>query len=126
MMLTTTPSTTSTNSTRKDDTMTDKTTITVDGIEYTRRPAVSEFKIVRANRGYRDYIYVGDVTVLDSGDVRVDAPAACIRKYRERGLTGAASDPSLCTLDHLATSVTIRADAVVDILTCTTAWGSAL
>ena len=115
---------------RKGTTMPDKNTITIDGIEYVRadtRPAISaDIKIVRANRGYRDYIYVGPVTFHTSGDVRVDAPAACIRQYREKGLTGAASDPTLCTLDPLATSVTVRGDAVVDILDCTDAWKDAL
>ena len=110
--------------------MPDKTTITIDGVEYVRadtRPTISaDVKIVRANRGYRDYIYVGPVTVLDNGDIRIDAPAANIRQYREKGLTGAASDPTLCTLDPLATSVTIRGDAVVDILDCTDAWRDAL
>ena len=33
----------------------------------------------------RDSIYVGPVTFHTSGDVRVDAPAACIRQYREKG-----------------------------------------
>ena len=109
-----------------DTTPTTPTTITVDGVIYTRREEVGDPKIIRATRGYRDYIYVGRVERLDDGDYRVSAPAACIRQYREKGLTGAASDPSLTTLDPLATSVTVAGDAVVDILDCSAVWGEVL
>ena len=68
-------------------------TITVDGVEYIPAAQNSEIKIVRANRGYRDYIYVGRLTVLDNGDVQVAPGGACIREYREKGLTGALHDP---------------------------------
>lgn len=101
-------------------------TITVDGVEYIPAAQDSEIKIVRANRGYRDYIYVGRLTVLDNGDVQVAPGGACIREYREKGLTGAASNPDLTTLDRCATSLTIRGDAIVDVLDCSPAWSEVL
>lgn len=102
-------------------------TIMVDGVEYAPVvPSAAPLQIVRATRGYRDYIYVGHVERLDDGDVRVSPPLAVVRQYREKGLTGAASDPSLCTLDKGSTPVTIRGDAVVDILDCGPAWESEL
>lgn len=101
-------------------------TITVDGVTYVPAVHDSEIKIIRATRGYRDYIYVGRLTVLDNGDVQVAPGGACIREYREKGLTGAASDPDLTTLDRCATTLTIRGDSVVDVLDCGPAWSDAL
>ncbi len=101
------------------------TTVIIGGVEYA--PVVpSSLKIVRATRGYRDYIYVGHVERLDDGDVRVSPPLAVVRQYREKGLTGAASDPSLTTLDRGTTAVVIRGDTVVDILDCAPAWEGVL
>lgn len=100
--------------------------ITAFGVEFFPRAEPSEIKIVRATRGYRDYIYVGRVTVLDNGDVHVAPGGANIRQYRGVGLTGAASDPSYTTLDRCATAITIRGGAVIDILDCGPAWDDVL
>ena len=100
--------------------------ITAFGVEFFPRAEPSEIKIVRANRGYRDYIYVGRIEVLDNGDVRIAPGGACVREYREKGLTGAASNPSLTTLDRCATAVTVRGDCVVDVLDCGPVWGDVL
>ena len=103
-------------------------TINIDGIEYVAREDVPapKYRIVRATRGYRDYIYVGVVSVDDSGDYRIAPGGACVRQYRDRGLTGAASDPSLTTLDRCATGVVIPGSAVVDIIDCGPAWDDVL
>lgn len=105
-------------------------TFHIAGTQYLLTPVSSEeapLQIVRATRGYRDYIYVGRVTLSEDGRVYIIAPGgACIRQYREKGLTGAASDPSLTTLDSCETEVRLPADAVVDILTCGPAWADAL
>ena len=100
-------------------------TIIVDGIEYRLVPKSTEYRIIRATRGYRDYIYVGVVTE-EGGFYKVAPGGACIRQYREHGLTGAASDPSLTTLDWCATEVAIPATAVVDIIDCGPKWGEVL
>ena len=103
-------------------------TINIDGIEYVAREDVPAptHRIVRATRGYRDYIYVGVVSVDDSGDYHIAPGGACIRQYREHGLTGAASDPSLTTLDQCATGVVIPGGAVVDVIDCGPAWNGVL
>lgn len=82
----------------------------------------TSIQIVRASSGYRDYIYVGRLTRLDNGDIQVAPGGACIRRYRQSGLTGAASDPSLTDLDHCETAVTIVGGRVIDILDCGPAW----
>ena len=100
-------------------------TITIDGTEYRLVPKGTDYKIIRATRGYRDYIYVGAIT--EDGDWFTIAPGgACIRRYVEHGLTGAASDPSLATLDRCETEVSIPASAVIDIIDCGPKWGEVL
>lgn len=101
-------------------------TITIGDQTYHLVPeSAGEIQIIRASRGYRDYIYVGRITRED--DFYVVAPGgACIRQYREKGLTGAASDPSLTTLDRCETAVRIPASAVTDVIDCGPAWGDVL
>ena len=105
--------------------MTDMSTITIGGAEYRIVPKGAGHKIIRATRGYRDYIYVGHVTEKDGWFV-VAPGGACIRKYVEKGLTGAAADPSLATLDRCETTVRIPASAVVDIIDCGPQWSDVL
>lgn len=105
--------------------MTDMSTITIGGAEYRLVPKGAGHKIIRATRGYRDYIYVG--TVTEDGEWFTVAPGgACIRRYVKHGLTGAAADPSLATLDRCETEVSIPASAVVDIIDCGPKWSDVL
>lgn len=77
--------------------------------------------IVVATGGYRDYIVVGYAERI--GDMWViPAPNAVVRRYRQRGIPGAAADPDLTVLDRGETTVRVPVDAVVQIWQCGPKW----